>query len=111
MIPTGQPSIAVSIADASIASAFKRLKTPSSVESINSLIPSSLMRKYCGIVSSHKQHPTHSLALCRITTKDVEVLKKDQFMMPTWGLIILLIFAFFALKFFIYIKDPKRHDK
>ena len=78
MIPTGQPSIAVSIEDASIASAFKRLKTPSSVESINSLIPSSLIRKYCGIVSSHKQHPTHSLALCRITTKDVEVLLTAQ---------------------------------
>ncbi len=78
MIPTGQPSIAVSIAGASIASAFKRLKIPSSVESINSLIPSSLIRKYCGIVSSHKQHPTHSLALCRITTKDVEVLLTAQ---------------------------------
>ena len=36
------------------------------------------MRKYCGIVSSHKQHPTHSLALCRITTKDVEVLLTAQ---------------------------------
>jgi hypothetical protein len=37
--------------------------------------------------------------------------KSNQFKMPTWGLLSTLIVAFFILKFFIYIKDDKRHGK
>lgn len=40
-----------------------------------------------------------------------EGIQKDQFYMPTWGLILTLIVAFFILKSFIYIKDQKRHGK
>lgn len=40
-----------------------------------------------------------------------EGVQKDQFYMPTWGLILTLIVAFFILKSFIYIKDQKRHGK
>lgn len=40
-----------------------------------------------------------------------EGLQKDQFYMPTWGLIVTLFIAFFVLKSFIYIKDQKRHGK
>lgn len=34
-----------------------------------------------------------------------------QVMAPTWLLIVLLIGAFFLLKYFIYLKDDKRHGK
>lgn len=37
--------------------------------------------------------------------------KANQFMMPTWALIVVLIIAFFILKPFIYIADEKRHGK
>ncbi len=37
--------------------------------------------------------------------------KDNQFKMPTMGLIGTLIVCFFILKFFIYIKDEKRHGK
>ena len=36
---------------------------------------------------------------------------KTQFMLPTWGLLLILIGAFFVLKYFIYIADEKRHGK
>lgn len=35
----------------------------------------------------------------------------EQFKMPTWALIAVLLVAFFVLKFFIYIADEKRHGK
>ncbi len=37
--------------------------------------------------------------------------KKDQFMLPTWGIIVILFICFFVLKSFIYISDEKRHGK
>lgn len=37
--------------------------------------------------------------------------KYDQFRLPTWGLLVILIIAFFLLKYFIYIADEKRHGK
>ena len=37
--------------------------------------------------------------------------KKDQAMLPTWSLIVVLFVCFFALKTFIYISDKKRHGK
>ena len=37
--------------------------------------------------------------------------KTDQFMMPTWGLIVVLIICFIVLKKLIYIPDPKRDKK
>jgi len=40
-----------------------------------------------------------------------EGLQKDQFYMPTWGIVVILIAVFFILKTFIYIKDPKRDGK
>lgn len=40
-----------------------------------------------------------------------EMLQKDQFYMPTWGIVFILLCAFFILKTFIYIKDQKRHGK
>ena len=40
-----------------------------------------------------------------------ELPKDAHAMMPTWALIGVLIVAFFVLKTFIYIKDPKRHGK
>lgn len=46
-----------------------------------------------------------------IVTNDVQPPGRDQFEMPTWGIIIALIIAFFILKSFIYIKDKKRHGK
>jgi hypothetical protein len=36
---------------------------------------------------------------------------KNATMLPTWGLILTLILAFFVLKGFIYISDQKRHGK
>lgn len=46
-----------------------------------------------------------------IVDSSVTVTGKDQFRMPTWGIIVALIIAFFVLKSFIYIKDKKRHGK
>ena len=37
--------------------------------------------------------------------------KKDQLMLPTWSVIVILFVCFFALKSFIYISDKKRHGK
>ena len=37
--------------------------------------------------------------------------EKEQFKMPTWGLLAILIVAFFVLKTFIYITDEKRKGK
>ena len=42
---------------------------------------------------------------------DPQFVKTEQFKMPTWGLLSVLILGFFILKFFIYIKDTKRHGK
>lgn len=40
-----------------------------------------------------------------------EGVQKDQFYLPTWSAIILLILVFFVLKSFIYTKDTKRHGR
>lgn len=37
--------------------------------------------------------------------------KESQLMLPTWALLVILIIAFFLLKYFIYIADEKRHGK
>ena len=42
---------------------------------------------------------------------EVMQLTPDQPAFPTWFLIIVLIISFFILKFFIYIKDEKRHGR
>ncbi len=34
--------------------------------------------------------------------------KKNQLMLPTWGVIVILMIAFVVLKYFIYIPDEKR---
>ncbi len=36
---------------------------------------------------------------------------KKQAMMPTWALLVILVIAFFILKYFIYLADEKRHGK
>ena len=36
---------------------------------------------------------------------------KDQWKLPTWGVIVVLFVAFFVLKALIYIKDELRHGK
>ena len=40
-----------------------------------------------------------------------EGVQQDQFYMPTWAMISVLIVGFFVLKSFIYIKDDKRHGR
>ena len=37
--------------------------------------------------------------------------KKSYLMAPTWLLLLVLMVAFFILKYFIYLKDDKRHGK
>ncbi len=37
--------------------------------------------------------------------------KEEQFQLPTWSLLVILIICFFLLKFFIYITDEQRHGK
>jgi hypothetical protein len=37
--------------------------------------------------------------------------KENQLKLPTWGVMVILIIAFFILKPFIYISDKKRHGK
>ncbi len=37
--------------------------------------------------------------------------KEERLTLPTWGLLVILIIAFFMLKYFIYIQDEKRHGK
>jgi hypothetical protein len=46
-----------------------------------------------------------------IATNEVARPKKEQFEMPTWGIIVTLIIAMVVLKSFIYIKDGSRHGK
>jgi hypothetical protein len=46
-----------------------------------------------------------------IVTKDYDTVKTGESRMPTYGVIIILIIAFFVLKKFIYIKDDKRDGK
>ncbi len=36
---------------------------------------------------------------------------RDQMTLPSVGVIVILVISFIVLKKFIYIKDPKRHDK
>jgi hypothetical protein len=40
-----------------------------------------------------------------------EQIKSSYLMMPTWLLVVVLIFAFFILKSFIYLADEKRKGK
>lgn len=42
---------------------------------------------------------------------EVEQIKSDYLMMPTWFLIVVLIIGFFILKSFIYLPDEKRKGK
>jgi len=42
---------------------------------------------------------------------EVEQIKSSYLMMPTWILVVVLIFAFFILKSFIYLADEKRKGK
>ncbi len=45
-------------------------------------------------------------------TKELDRTPKKQFSLGTYtGIIPFLIFVFFLIKTFIYIKDPKRHGK
>lgn len=46
-----------------------------------------------------------------IVNEYVKMPKQDQFKSPTWGLLVVLVIAFFVLKGFVYIKDDKRHGK
>ncbi len=46
-----------------------------------------------------------------LVDSNVSTANTGQFSMPTWGIIVLLVIAFFLLKSFIYIKDKKRHGK
>jgi hypothetical protein len=46
-----------------------------------------------------------------IVNEYVQMPKQDQFKVPTWGLLVVLVIAFFILKTFVYIKDDKRHGK
>lgn len=46
-----------------------------------------------------------------IVNSDVQRINHEQFKMPTWGLIVVLIITFFILKTIIYIKDGERHGK
>jgi hypothetical protein len=46
-----------------------------------------------------------------IMVHPIQFVKKDQFMLPTWAVIVVLFIAFFLLKAMIYIKDEKRHGK
>lgn len=46
-----------------------------------------------------------------IVNEYVQMPKQDQLKFPTWGLLVVLVIAFFILKTFVYIKDDKRHGK
>lgn len=46
-----------------------------------------------------------------IVNQYVQMPKPDQLKVPTWGLLVVLVIAFFILKGFVYIKDDKRHGK
>lgn len=46
-----------------------------------------------------------------IVNEYVQMPKHDQSKVPTWGLLVVLVIAFFILKGFVYIKDDKRHGK
>lgn len=46
-----------------------------------------------------------------IVDSHVQQINNDQFMMPTWSLLVVLVLTFFILKGFIYIKDDKRHGR
>ncbi len=56
-----------------------------------------------------EKKPYHSET--SIFTKPTPSPKLDQFKMPTWGLLAILIVAFFILKTFIYITDEKRKGR
>lgn len=46
-----------------------------------------------------------------IAYSDVTRPQKEQFIMPTWALLLCLCIAFYVIKSFIYLKDDKRHGK
>ena len=46
-----------------------------------------------------------------VATPDVQRPHKDYLMIPTWSILIGLVFALIILKSFIYIKDPTRDKK
>jgi hypothetical protein len=46
-----------------------------------------------------------------IFSHPIQLPKQNQARLPTWGVIAVLIVAFFILKPFIYITDKKRHGK
>ena len=55
-----------------------------------------------------KQYPS---SLIPQKPEDLDYNADSQFRMPTSGLIVVLIIAFFVLKLFIYIKDNYREGK
>jgi hypothetical protein len=54
---------------------------------------------------------TENIETSVIVTPNVQRINNDQFKMPTWGLLVVLIISFLILKGFIYIKDEKRHGQ
>ncbi len=54
---------------------------------------------------------TQTEKISSIVDKNVEKIETNQWTMPTYMAIIILFIAFFIVKFFIYIKDDKRHGK
>ncbi|MFZ4713132.1 MAG: hypothetical protein ACOYL6_05455 [Bacteriovoracaceae bacterium] len=63
-------------------------------------------------------HPTHPKEVLPENTTGSSIFpinpqftKVNQLIVPTWGLLSTLVACFFILKFFIYIKDDKRHGK
>ena len=64
------------------------------------------------------EHNDHNKVTKEVFTSETSIFtapnhnpRKDQFKMPTWGLVSVLIVAFFILKTFIYITDEKRKGK
>jgi hypothetical protein len=46
-----------------------------------------------------------------VANENVQMIRHDQTAVPTWFILIFLVFSLFILKTFIYIKDGKRHGK
>jgi hypothetical protein len=60
---------------------------------------------------THKKDITEFKSESSIIVHPYSFPKANQLKFPTWALILILIAAFFILKYFIYIADEKRHGK
>lgn len=69
------------------------------------------MENQTEIINPNKHLPPDFKSESSIIVHPYEMTQENQVAVPTWALLLVLIVSFFALKYFIYLADEKRHGK